>query len=384
MDIIKIQKDLKIDDLKLYLLDVLRISRNEANLRAKETVSIILDEFKNSELKNKFKVVKIINNLIHLKKILYDKDAIEVQYFFNNYKLFKSNELSNIKETIDDDEKLIEFIIESIRFLNSSHFICLNRFKKINHEFAKYFIAIYLEKEAKALFNELNQLNFIDDFNWSLETLDEGIVKLYNILLLDYETQVGKLKIEIKGNKELEEIEIEFLQNKIVDLKNQVKFENNEVKRIEKVLDYNNEYINKYMENQPVFVLETYFGDNVPFLINVYNFLLKYQLLKSTGWSYFYSCLVVGNNEIINLNNIKNAKPIGRIFKHLKEFVSPKYKEDYKTFILNKFYINEEPINPVFFKNHTREINDDDLTYKLKEVDDFFEEQKKVHIKNII
>lgn len=378
MDIIKIQNDLKIDDLKLYLLDVLRISRDEANLRAKETVSIILDELKNSELKNNFKVVKIINNLIHLKKILYDKDAIEAQYFFNNYKLFKSNELSKIKETIDDDEKLIEFVIESIRFLKSSHFICVNRFKKINHEFAKYFIAINLEKEAKTLFNELNQLNCIDDFNWSLETLDEGIVKLYTTLVIEYESKAMDLKSKIKYNQELNELQINSLKE---DLNFKVRSLNFDIESKNEIINYQKEHIKKYLDFQPVFLVETYFGDNTPFLINVYNYLVRNQILTMTGWSYFYSCMSINSNEIINLDSKNNLKFIGRFFYCLQDFLQPKFKTDFTDFIMSKFYINEKPINSNFFKNHMRPIYDETLYPNLKEIDAFFLYQKNIYLK---
>lgn len=376
MDISVFEKQLGVSNLKSYLINEIKVSRQEAELFTDNIIKEILNRIDNN-IPVSVNLFSIISELIHLKKSIFFVETSEIHYYYKVYSFFNNSLLNSLNKTVDDDEKLVDFIFENFAFLKLPNYIISNRFKNFKRDFYSYYIRIYFEKKSILLFDKLNELNYLKDFIWNLDNLDKGILEFYKLLIIDKEKADANFKIEIEYIKDKGELKINRLEDEI-------KTKDREIKYKEGTIELYNDYHKKYLENYPTFINDTYFGDNQPFIFNLYNFLLKYQLLKSTGWSYFYSCLVVGNNEIINLNNIKNAKPIGRIFKNLKEFVLPKYKEDFKNFILNKFYINEEPINPGFFGNHTREINNDDLTYKLKEVDDFFEEQKKVYIKNII
>jgi hypothetical protein len=143
-----------------------------------------------------------------------------------------------------------------------------------------------------------------------------------------------------------------------------------------------NDHFNKYYYNTQTIINNTYFGDNQPFLLNLFNFLKRNNLFQYS-WSYFYSCLIEGNTEIIPLEtSAKNVKPIGRLFYHLKHLLVKPYKDEPEKFIRSKFYINNEPLSSYFFTNHVYKKADSEFLPLIAEIDDFFEIQKKTYLKH--
>lgn len=390
MDIQKIEKELGISDLKEHLILLLKESREEADLQTEKIIQETLDRVKEESSVNNLNPTIIIGELICLQKIIYDKKPSDIHYYYRNYYFFSNSGLISLNN--DDDLSLVEFIIKNYSILNLSHIGILSRIKNIKSDFINYFQSYFIEKKSILLFDKINQLNCLPDFIWNLDTIEKGVIEFYVKLLKD----IGMVKIEHKyeieslnDNADFElkknQQKIAYLEQKYNDkvdsLNNDIKWLNRDIEMEKGTIELYKEYHKKYLEHNSTFIIPTYFGDNQPFLFNLYNFLLKNLLLKMTGWSYFYACMSIESLEIINLESKNNLKYIGRIFYNLIDFLDPKYKSDYFEFFKNKFYINEKPINDNFFKNHMRPIIDETLQTNLSEVDAFFNKQRDIYLK---
>lgn len=390
MDIQKIEKDLGITDLKAHLIFLLKQSREEAELQIENIIQGILDKVNDESTITNLKPVIIIAELICIKEIINNKKPSDIHYYFRNYNFFSNSGL--ISSDNDVDVSLVEFIIKNYSILNIPHFSFISRIKKIKNDFTDYFKSCFVEKKSKLLFDRINELNCLPDFIWSIDTIEKGIIEFYIKLLNNIEITKNEHKYEIKSLKYDADFESTRLERKIEYLEDahndEIKSLNFELERltngieIEKnTLQFYKDYVKKYFEHNTALIIPTYFGDNQPFLFNLYNFLITNLLLKMTGWSYFYACLAINNIEIINLESKNNLKFIGRIFYNLIDFLDPKYKSDYFEFFKNKFYINEKPINDNFFKNHMRPTYDETLNTNLSEIDAFFNKQRDIYLK---
>ncbi len=373
MDISVFEKQLGVSNLKVYLINEIKVSRQEAELFTDNIIKEILNRIDNN-IPVSVNLFSIISELIHLKKSIFFVETSEIHYYYKVYSFFNNSLLNSLNKTVDDDEKLVDFIFENFAFLKLPNYIISNRFKNFKRDFYSYYIRIYFEKKSILLFDKLNELNYLKDFIWNLDNLDKGILEFYKLLIIDKEKADANFKIEIEYIKDKGELKINRLEDEI-------KTKDREIRYKEGTIELYNDYHKKYLENYPTFINDTYFGDNQPFIFNLYNFLRKNLLINMMGWSYFYSCLSSNSNEIINLQSKNNLKFIGRILYCLQDFLQPKYKSDFHDFLKNKFYINEKPINDNFFKNHMRPIYDKSLYPNLNEIDDFFANQKNIYIK---
>lgn len=370
MNLSKFEQELGVSNLKKHLVDEIKKARIDADILTNDIFETALNRIERDAVKQ-YNSYIILNELIHLKKNIYLNETSEVYFYFKNYSFLKKNELDSNE---DENEELVDFIIEYFTFLNLPYFVIFNRFKNFKNDFKFYFLRYFYEQKSKLLFDELNTFNVLKDFTWNLENLDNGILKLYQLLIIDKERSISDLQLENRYAKELSDIKIKSLEDEQKQLIREINLK-------EGTISYYDEYHRKYLENYPTLINETFFGDNQPFIFNLYNFLRKNLLIDMMGWSYFYSCMSSNSNEIINLQSKNNLKFIGRIFYCLQEFLQPKYKSDFHDFLKNKFYINEKPINDNFFKNHMRPIYDESLYPNLNEIDDFFANQKNIYIK---
>lgn len=373
MNLSKFEQELGVSNLKKHLVDEIKKARIEADILTNDIFKTALDRIEREAIKE-YNSYIIINELIHLKKNIYLNETSEVYFYFKNYSYFKKNELNELNSNVDEDEKVVDFIIEYFTFLNLPFFVISNRFKNFKNDFKYYFLRYFYEQKSKLLFDELNRFNLLKDFTWNLENLDNGILKLYQLLIIEKEKSISDLQLENRYIKESSDIKIKSLEDEQKSLIREINLK-------EGTINYYEEYHRKYLENYPTLINETFFGDNQPFIFNLYNFLRKNLLINMMGWSYFYSCMSSNSNEIINLQSKNKAKFIGRIFYLLQDFLQPKYKSDFHDFLKNKFYFNEKPINNHFLKNHMLTTYDKSQYPNLNEVDEFFANQKNIYIK---
>lgn len=373
MDVKKIEKHLKVENLESYIVDLIIDSKIDAESKA----DTLIDELKllinKNHSKKELLSIALISNLVYVRKIIYNNENTNFDFYINNFKggffnIFKKENNNNYKND------LAKFIIKTIGSFELSELFTIGKFERLKTEIPSYYFRDYLLDKLPNFFIELNELNLIKDFNWSISTLEAGISELYKDLYLKYESQINQLGLKIEFENKKYKSEKDHFDYRIDRLNSELEISKN-------TIEYYKDYTKKYLENQPYYVQNTYFGDNLPFLINVYNFLVKHQLLIATSWSYFYCCFVIEEKEIINLTSKGNLKLIGRVFYNLQDFLLPKYKNDFNEFLMNKFYVNEKPINQNFFKNHMRPIFDEIQYSELIEVDNFFLKQKEIYLK---
>lgn len=386
MDIKKIEDELNITDLNSYIVNVIKTSRTTAENEIDNLISLLIKKVNDTESTNdNLKNYMLINDLIHFKKMIYEREHTNFSYYLKNYKKYKSKNLPSslsIINEIDEDIKLANFIIESISFLESNHFTNSNKIKNLNDEVLNYFLNYNVELKSNLLFEELNRLNFLPNFKWTLNSLDFGIIELYKNLISEYELSINRNDIEFNFQLDKKELQIDTLKGEIISLKREISHTNSDLEHKINTIKFYEEYHKKYLQNYPVYIVDTYFGDNMPFLINLYNFLVKNQYLKMCSWSYFYSCMTINNNEVIFLQNYIKLKFVGRIFFNLKFFLIPNYIKASEAFFMSKFYIDEKPINSSFFKNHVNITIDKTLYSELERIDAFFDQQSKLYIKS--
>ncbi len=377
MDVKQIEKHLKVENLEAHIVDLIKKSKIEAEREADIVIQKILakiDEFKsNAGLLS----VGIISDLVYVKKIIYNNEITNFNFYIHNFKGGFSN-IYNTENSNDYNNELAKFIIKTIGSFEINWLVSIGKFEKLKIEIPSYYLTESFLNRLPDLFLTLNKLNLIKDFTWDINSIDEGITSLFKELVINYDVQIRDLESKLKFEKERLNFKISSLQDKIESNdKNFIR----EIDAKEYVINFHRDYIKKYLENQPIPIFETYFGDNDLFLMNVYKFLVKNQLLKETSWSYFYWRSIIGDDQIINLTSKGNLKFIGRVFYNLQDFLLPKYKNDFYEFLMNKFYVNEKPINQNFFKNHMRPIFDETLYPDLLKVDTFFEKQKDIYMK---
>lgn len=377
MNIEKIEKNLQVESLENYILELIQNSKFEADAKVDNLINGFITYIDKNKANKELLSIGIISNLVHIRKIIYNYENKNFNLYVNNFK-DKMFNITNSQNNQVEDTELAKFIIKIISSFEFNWIITLSKFKELKTEIPSYYFSEILLNKFPYLFKLLNELNLIKDFIWDISTLENGISELYKDLYLKYKSQINSLELKIKFENEKFNNEISFLKD---SFESEIKYLKSKIDNNNQSLELYREYIKKYIENQPTLILETYFGDNIPFLINVYNFLVKNQLINGLSWSYFYSCLVIENNEIINLTSKGNLKLIGRIFYNLQDFLLPKYKYDFNEFLMNKFYVNEKRINHNFFKNHMRPIYDETLQPDLLKVDIFFNNQKGIYIR---
>ena len=386
MDVKKIEKHLKVENLEAHIVDLIQKSKTEAENDAKELVEEILTSMKNEVFSFNVNISYICESLILLKTIIYNSNYSDFHYYLTNFR--KSSIFQfDLNSKVDNDLELARYIINHINSLGLSFIGTIGKFNSLQNEVLSYYKTESLISKISVVFLELDKLNLIKEFSWNINTLDKGLSSLFKDLTIKYETKIDELNSKIRKQELKIELENEKYKSEISRLKDDFDFEvrslNRDIESKEYTIELYKDYTKKYLENQPYYVQNTYFGDNLPFLINVYNFLVKNQFVKGLSWSYFYSCLVIGNNEIINLTNNGKLNFIGRFFYFLKNYIDIKYRSnnEYKDFIYQKFYINEAAMSEAFYRNYVVDYYDETKHKNLAEIDAFFSKQDEIFLK---
>jgi hypothetical protein len=373
MDIKYIETSLGTNNLKDYLIEQINIGKTESEKEVDDIINQVLAKTKSDTLTEEDKSAILFIELIALQKIIYNKEISSVAFYLKNFKSYKTS-LFNTKNETSEDDKLATFIIDYYNFINKPDIFIVNELRHIKVKFNNYFLFNFFEKKSERLFEKLNELNYLEKFEWNISTFEIGIIELYKKVFLEKAKSIKNFESKIQLLNYENEGEINNLKSKIERLTDRIS-------KLEGTIEFYEEYHKKYLEHNSPLVLDTYFGDNLLFIFNLYNFLIRNSLLKMTGWSYFFTCMSVNNKEIINLKSSNNLKFIGRIFYFLQDFLQPKYRTTDKKFIIDKFYVDEKPINNHFIKNYIRPSYDKTLNPEFNDIDVFFDNQKAIYIK---
>lgn len=371
MDIKLIEKNLGTENLRSYLEEQINLGKSEAEIEINNQIESFLNQLNKEDLENELKAAAIISNLIYLPKIIFQEKVSLFNFFIENYKVYNTSVFYlQSDQDIKQDTKLIDFIIDYYSFSKFPILRILSQLKEIKNHSRYYYLKYYFELKSTILFEKLNEIIHLDSFSWDKNSFENGIVKFYEKLYNEKKIYIDKM------NREISKIQKEH-QYEIEDLKDELKYCEDDKESISRDLEVKDNFITKYIENCPTILLEMYFGDNQPFIFNFFNFLRTHKLMCKHGWSHFFSCFTIENNEIIYLQNEKDLKFIGRIFYNLiNHFLLPKYANE--SFIRMKFYIDDKPIGKYFFTNHMNSrLKKDEYDY-FEVVDSFFENQKKI------
>ncbi len=360
------------DNLENYIVDQYILGKRDAEKIVEEFLNDFRSRIKDID-DDQLLVNAILINLISYKKTYYNNRFSEFSEIISGLKKRYNSKKIDFSNEVIVAENFASYALDFFDFLNLNYFSYYSRIKNIR-EFSKgYYIAENFELQSSFLFEKLNSISKIENFNWNWINFEEGLKEvLKNDILLrdnieiDYKNKIQIIKLE-ESNKR------EKLNDKVKKLKRKIESLNYKV-------DYTKEFFNKYYYSYQLLITDTYFGDNQPFLYNLFLF-LRHNNYYSYGWSYFHSCTQIGNNEIIPLECNKKLNIVGRILYNLKDFLKVDYRNDSISFFQSKFYINNKPIGDNFKTNHMKPIYDpiDDPILVL--VDDFFEKQKKIYNK---
>lgn len=370
MNIKFIETSLGTNNLMGYLIEQINIGESEAEKEVDDIIDQILKKIEIDSLKDEDKPSIIATELIILQKIIYQKEISTISFFVNTYKNYKTPLLNNINDNSEND-KLADFIFEYYKFIDKPDWIVFAELKRIKDDFKKYFLSHFYEKKSERLFQKLNEMNYPEKYEWKISNFEHGVIEIYKKIFLENKQSNDNFNTELEIIKKKNELEVDKLNYQINSLKK-------EKITLEGVIQFQEDYRKKYLDDVQVKVYDTYFGDNLPFLVNLYNFLSEHLLLKMYSFSHFYLCMTLKNNEMINLSRRKESKLIGRVFHYFinEGFLLPKFAN--KEFIKSKFYINEQPIKEIFFNNHSKKNSDPEDSKYISIADDFFEKQKKI------
>jgi hypothetical protein len=367
-----IANKLGVEKLKDYIIDEFIIGRSEGDI----LVEAIFKESKEDLEKDRFDEIKIVRILSELIKIKNEFSFSNNNYFshiIQEAKEYASNLSLTISNEEDELNNLAKYILDIYDFKKTNNFIIEGQLLKIRENSRKYHLISNYVSKAKIHFDFLNDKCKIDRYTWNWVNFENGLIRV----LADH----GMEKISLEANYKLKNETFEIHKNNEVDdLSNELKDLKREIGLLNKEIEYRTNFHNKYYYDSQILISNTYVGDNLPFLFNLYNF-LKINNLFSYGWSYFYSCMVIGNNEMISLKSSKKQNFIGRIFFHFKDYLILHYKHESFKFLQSKFLINESPITENFRTNHMKTKFDSTDEPELVIIDEFFFKQKKIYNK---
>lgn len=341
-----------------------------------KVLNILIDELKkciNDNINDDVIVFKIISDLIMMKKELFTNGYHEFLQLKNN--AFKFNKVI-LSSSVSDDDQLR---------LIANYFLDFHDFNKSNNQYLKiqiqrirdvskfYFLEVNLIKESALYFDILNDKCKIDGYLWNWQSFERNVAKLISDNTMQMISIKNNCNLEIDLMKLDKDRNSEILNEKIGNL--QEKIISHENKN-----EYVNDYFNKYYFNNQIQIYNTYFGDNTPFLLNIFNFLKKNNMLDNS-WSYFHSCLVLGNSEMIFLVSFKKNIFIGYFLLKLKDYLVMQYQDNYFEFYKSKFLINGTIISDSFKRNYFKKDFDNQLMPELDKIDVFFKEQQKIYLK---
>jgi hypothetical protein len=367
-----IAKKLGVERLEHYIIDEFVIGKREGEILL-ETIfkesKMDLDEIKSDEIKT----VRVLLELIKIKNEINVSTSNYFSHIIQEAKEYASNLSLTISNEEDELNNLAKYILDTNDFRKTNDFIVEGQLLKIRENSRKYHLILNYTSKAKIYFDFLNDKCKIDRYTWNWLNFENGLIRVLGEHAIE--------KISLEANYKLKNETFEIQKNREVDnLINEVKDLKREIDQLNKEIELRNNFHNKYYYDSQVMISNTYIGDNLPLLFNLYNF-LKINNLFSYGWSYFYSCMIIGNNEVIPLKSSKKLNFIGRIFFYFKDFLILHYKDDSFKFLQTKFLINESPITENFRTNHMKTKFDANDEPELVIIDDFFSKQKKIYIK---
>ena len=372
MDRLSLAEKFKVDKLEDYIISEFNFGREEAEVFIEDFIKEAIDTFQKIE-NLEIRKMKVLFSIITLKK--------EFCSVNNNFFSFMTKESIYYKKQtpiiIDsplDVNKFADFILDYYDFTNKSNRNINFNLTQIRQQSRLYHLYNNFPFKSFVYFDILNEISPLEDFKWEWNNFEEGLSKFLLREQLDKIQYLSDCELQ----NELWEIEkkheIESLVIEIDDLKRKVKDSNDAVERY-------NAHHNKFYYNSQIIPKNTFFGDNTPFLFNLFNFLKKNNLYNY-GWSYFHSCMEIGNHEMIPLNKPRKSNFIGRIFYHLVNYLILHFKESPMQFIKAKFLIDETAITDSFKNNHMKPTYNKLDDPELEIVDDFFEKQKKIYLKS--
>jgi hypothetical protein len=367
-----IAKKLGVERLEHYIIDEFVIGKREGEILL-ETIfkesKMDLDEIKSDEIKT----VRVLLELIKIKNEINVSTSNYFSHIIQEAKEYASNLSLTISNDEDELNNLAKYILDTNDFRKTNDFIVEGQLLKIRENSRKYHLILNYTSKAKIYFDFLNDKCKIDRYTWNWLNFENGLIRVLGEHAIE--------KISLEANYKLKNETFEIQKNREVDnLINEVKDLKREIDQLNKEIELRNNFHNKYYYDSQVMISNTYIGDNLPLLFNLYNF-LKMNNLFSYGWSYFYSCMIIGNNEVIPLKSSKKLNFIGRIFFYFKDFLILHYKDDSFKFLQTKFLINEAPITENFRTNHMKTKFDANDEPELVIIDKFFTKQKKIYIK---
>lgn len=373
MNIETLAKRLGTDNLEQYIIDEYIKGKEDAVLSIEDFLLQFNEEINKIESED-VKTTTILNLISTVKKSIDLSYNNELYLLITKAKNFASNNSINISTEKEELLNFSKYYLAFFNFQKTSDWLVQQKLKELRNSSNTFHLQTGIVSKLSYYFDLLNDICKIDSFTWSWETFEDGLIKVFQKFNFD------KMDSEIKHEAEIEILN-HRTDHKVDILKTEIKDLEREISLIKGEIDFLDNFYKKFYYDTIVEIRETYFGDNLPFILNLFNFLKSNNLL-STGWSYFYSCMTMGNTEEIVLKNSKNAKFIGRVFYHLRDFLILHFKDDPEKFICSKFHINFEPLGPHFFKNHVNIKIDKELNPFIEEIDAFFEKQKKIYLKS--
>lgn len=370
-----VKSKLGIENLEDYVYDQYSLGVKDAEIY----VDGIFEDFKlkiQEESNREFLFKELISVLVVLKKSIFNQQFNNDIEYFEIFNFSNNNDKYNIQTIsgkLDDVVNFSKFILDYYDFRSLSYLTYFSKIKNVREKSKEFNIALLYLKKSNFIFDKLNELNITEKFDWNFYSFEKGIVEVLNLYYckqIEFESNKNYEISLLKSNNERELSTIlksnKELENKILNLENKN--------------EYVNEYYNKYYFNNQILIQDTYFGDNLPFLLNLYNFFKKNNLYHH-GWSYFYSCMVITNNEMVPLVSFKKNNFVGYLFFKLKDFLIMHYQDVYFEFFQFKFLINGKPILKSIKRNYVKKNFDIELNPELKKIDDFFEKQSQVYNK---
>jgi hypothetical protein len=326
-----IAEKLGVERLEDYIINEYLIGKSEGGI-------VVRDSFKNSQMdleEIKSEEVKIAHVLSELIKIKAEFGATNNSYFTHLTEEVKDYNLNKSLDVIserDELNNLAKYILDIYDFKKTSSIVVEGQLLEIRKNSRRHHITLEYISKSKTHFNFLNDKCKVDRYTWNWLNFENGLISVLGNYTLE------KLSLESNYKLKSEAFEI-HKKSEVDDLKSEIKDLKREIDLLNKEIDMRTNFHNKYYYDSQIMISNTYVGDNLPFLFNLYNF-LKTNNLFSYGWSYFYSCMVIGNNEMISLKSSKKQNFIGRIFFHFKDNLILHYKDESFKFLQSKFLIN--------------------------------------------
>lgn len=367
-----IAKKLGVERLEDYIIDEFLIGKSEGDILVEaifKESKMDLDQIRTDEIK----IVRILSELIKIKNEFSDTNNNYFSHIIKDAKDFASNTLLDVINEKDELNNLAKYILDFWDFKKNRNFVVKGQLLKIRENSRKYHLILNYISKSKIYFDFLNDNCKIDRYTWNWLNFENGLIKVLGNHAIE--------KISLESDYKLKNETIALHKNREVDdLKSEIKDLKREISQLNKEIEYRTNFHNKYYYDSEVIISDTYLGDNLPFLFNLYYFLKKNNLF-SYGWSYFYSCMIIGNKEMIPLKSSKKQNFIGRILFHFKDYLILHYKDESFKFLQSKFLINEAPITENFRTNHMKTKYDSNDEPELVAIDEFFAKQKKIYIK---